>query len=112
MPVSITVDDELAQRLEQQAHARRVSLQQWALQVLRRAPDFPDQAEGWRELNARRFQLISQRHRGGLTAAEEAELAELQTVADRWLEPSDRQRLEMLKPYEELALQLTRQSDG
>jgi hypothetical protein len=61
---------------------------------------------GWRELNARRFLLIHQRHQGGLTEAEEAELAELQAMADKWLEPLDQQRLDALKPYEELARRL------
>jgi len=76
-----------------------------------RASEFPDQPEAWRELNARRFQLIHQRHHGGLNTAEEAELAELQATADQWLEPEDRQRLEMLKPYEDLARRLTQKSD-
>ncbi len=112
MSVTITVEDELAQQLERQAQARHVSLQQWAIQILSQAPSFPDQADGWRELNARRFQLISQRHHDGLSAAEEAELAELQATADRWLEPIDRERLELLRPYEELAQQLMQHSDG
>jgi hypothetical protein len=63
-------------------------------------------------LNARRFALIRQRHESGLTEAEEAELAELQTTADRWLEPLDRQRLEFLTPFEELAERLTNASHG
>ena len=107
MPITITVDDDLAQRLQQQAKARQISVQEWALLVLGRAPEFPDQPEAWRELNARRFELIRQRHQGGLTPAEEAELTELQTTADKWLEPIDRQRLEMLRPFEELAQRLT-----
>ncbi len=111
MPITITVDDDLAQRLQRQAAARQISVEEWALLVLARAPEFPDQPEAWRQLNARRFHLIQQRHRGGLTAAEEAELTELQAIADKWLEPVDRQRLEKLKPYEELAQRLTH-SDG
>lgn len=112
MPVTITLDDELAQRLEQQARARRVSLQQWAIQVLSQAPGVSQQADAWREFNARRLQLIRQRHEKGLSEAEDAELAELQATADRWLEPVDRQRLEMLKPYEELAQRLMQSPDG
>jgi hypothetical protein len=106
MPITITVDDQLAQQLQRQAEARRLSVQEWAVLILRRAPEFPDQADAWRELNARRFQLIRQRHEGRLTPPEEAELAELQATADKWLEPLDRQRLEMLRPYEDLAQRL------
>ena len=112
MPVIITLDDDLAQRLERQAHARQTTLQQWAIEILNRAPEFPDQPQAWRELNARRFALIHKRHHGGLTEDEAAELVELQATADRWLEPIDRQRLDLLKPYEELAQRLTQQSDG
>jgi hypothetical protein len=111
MPVTIILDDELAQRLERQAHAHRTTLQQWALEILNRAPEFPDQPQAWRELNARRFELIHKRHHEGLSESEEAELAELQATTDRWLEPVDRQRLDRLKAYEELAQQLTRPSD-
>lgn len=112
MPMTITLNDELAQRLQRQAEARRIPVQEWAIQVLTHAPEFPDQREAWRELNARRFQLIRKRHQGGLTEPEEAELAELQATTDRWLEPLDQQRLEMLKPYDELAQRLAHSSHG
>jgi len=112
MSITITLDDELASRLERQAQTRRVSVQQWAVEVLNHAHGFPDQAEAWRELNARRFELIHRRHHGGLSKADEAELAELQATADRWLEPIDRRRLENLRPYEELAQRVTEQSHG
>ncbi len=88
-----------------------MSLQEWVIRVLSRAPEFPDQPEAWRELNARRFQLIHQRHQCGLIQAEEAELAELQATADNWLEPHDQQRLEMLEPYKARARRLRQQSD-
>ncbi len=111
MSITIDLQDELARRLQQQAEARQMSLQEWVIKVLSRAPEFPDQPEAWRELNARRFQLIHQRHHGGLSQADEAELAELQATADKWLEPHDRQRLAMLQPYETLAQRLTQQPD-
>ena len=111
MPVTIILDDELAQKLDRQAQARRTTLQQWALEILNRAPELPDHHEAWLELNARRFELIHKRHHGGLSNAEEAELAELQATADRWLEPVDRQRLERLQAYEDHARQLTRPPD-
>ena len=112
MSITIEMQDELVQRLQRQAEARQISLQEWVVRILSRAPEFPDQPEAWRELNARRFQLIHQRHQGGLTEAEEAELAELQATADKWLEPQDQQRLAMLKPYEELVQRLTHPTNG
>ena len=71
-----------------------------------------DQSEAWRELNIRRFELIHRRHQGGLSEAEAAELDELQSIADQWLEPMDHRRLEHLASYEELAQRLTGQSDA
>jgi hypothetical protein len=112
MSITITLQDELVQRLQQQAEARRLSLDEWVMWILSRAPEFRDQPEAWRALNARRFQLIRQRHQGGLSEAEAAELADLQATADRWLEPLDRQRLDMLQPYEELARRLAHPSYG
>ncbi len=111
MSITIDLQDKLAQRLQRQAEARQMSLHEWVISVLSRAPEFPDQPEAWRELNARRFHLIHQRYQAGLTEAEEAELAELQATADKWLEPHDRERLEMLEPYEALARRLTHRSD-
>src|SRR5258708_2083397 len=112
MPITIDLRDDLVQRLQRQAEARQVSLQDWVIQLLHRSQEFPDPPEAWRQLNARRFQLIHRRHQGGLTAAEEAELAELQATADQWLEPLDRRRLERLQSYEQLAERLTHPSDG
>lgn len=110
MSVTITLNDELAQRLKRQARSRHVSLEEWALLVLDRAPEPPDQPDAWRELNARRFALIQKRHEAGLTESEDEELAELQAMADRWLEPIDQQRLADLEPLEELAGRLVEQS--
>jgi hypothetical protein len=111
MSITITLQDDLVQRLQRQADARQLSLHEWVVRVLSRAPEFPDQPEAWRALNARRFQLIHQRHQRGLSEAETAELAELQATADRWLKPQDRQRLDMLQPYEEMARRLAHPSD-
>lgn len=112
MSITIDLHDDLLQRLERQAVARQMSLHEWLIEVLSRAPDFPDQPGAWRALNERRFQLIRKRHQAGLGEAEEAELADLQAIADKWLEPQDRRRLLALKRYEDLAQQLTHQTHG
>jgi predicted transcriptional regulator len=48
MPVTITLNDELAARLQSQAQARRLSLEQWALTILGHATDERE----WSELQA------------------------------------------------------------
>ncbi len=112
MPVTITLDDDLASRLKREAEARQVSVQQWAVQVLNGPRGILDQSEAWRELNIRRFDLIHRRHHGGLSETEAAELDELQSIADQWLEPMDHRRLEHLASYEQLAQRLTGQSNA
>lgn len=97
MSITLDLQADLLQRLQQQAEARRLSLHEWLIEVLSRASDCPDQPGAWQALNARRFQLIHKRHHGGLGPGEEAELNELQNTADKLLEPQGRQRLEMLE---------------
>jgi hypothetical protein len=113
MSITIDLQDEVMLRLQEQADAHQVSLQEWVIRILSQTPEIPDQpTEAWHELNARRFNLIHQRYHGGLSGAEEAELNELQATADKWLEPADRQRVKMLELYEELARRLTNPSNG
>ena len=111
MPITITLDDELAGRLKREAETRQVSLQQWAVELLNGTHGVLDQSAAWRELNERRFELIRRRCQDGLSQAEATELAELQSIADRWLEPTDQRRLEYLASYEELARRVASQSD-
>ena len=44
MSVTIDLQDEIVQRLQRQAEARQISLQEWMVRVLSRAPEFPDPA--------------------------------------------------------------------
>ena len=68
---------------------RKISVEQFALEVLGQAV----QSEEWVIANRRRLALIRQQFAGGLTAAEAAELQELQRRADRQLESLDSQML-------------------
>ena len=53
------------------------------------------------------LRVDSQQYTSGLNQAEERELAELQTVIAKTLEPWDIELCEKLLPYETLATQLT-----
>jgi hypothetical protein len=53
MPITITLDDELAGRLKREAETRQVSLQQWAVELLNGTHGVLDQSAAWRELNER-----------------------------------------------------------
>jgi hypothetical protein len=111
MPVTITLNDELATRLHQQAQAQRLSLEQWALTVLGHATEHPQELQTWAALNQRRFALIRQRYTSGLSETDECELAALQATVAQMLEPWDRALSEKLAPYETLAAQLPSAND-
>jgi len=91
MPVTITLNDELAVRLKAQAQARRISLEQWALAALDQATAGSQELQTWAALNRRRAELIRRRYTVSLSEAEDCELAELQAAVDRTLEPWDRE---------------------
>jgi hypothetical protein len=111
MPVTITLNDELAVRLQAQAQARRLSLEQWALTVLDQATAGSQELQTWAALNRRRAELIRRRYNGGLSEAEESELDELQSAVDRTLEPWDRELSRRLALYEAQAAQLSHTND-
>lgn len=89
MPLTITVTDPLALKLQSEADSRKISVEQFALEVLGQAV----QSEEWAIANRRRLALIRKQFAGGLTAGEATELQELQRRADRHLESLDSQML-------------------
>jgi hypothetical protein len=104
MPVIITLNDELAVRLQAQAQAHRLSLDQWAPAVPDQATAGSQELQTWASLNRRRYT-------SGLSEAEERELAELQAAVDRALEPWDRELSGWLARYEAQAVQLSHPDD-
>ena len=110
MSLTITLADDLAERLRAQAVAHKLPVQQWALMILAAAIEHPRDGPPWKQLNRRRLELIQRKYQVGLEKAEERELAALQALADKHLEALDRPRLEWLTPYEELAKKLSQRS--
>lgn len=111
MSTMLELDDELVSELQSQAATRELPWQRWALMILTGAVDRPNGEPKWDELNGRRLELIQRKNTTGLDAAEDRELTALQAAADKHLEAVDRQRLEWLKPYEQLAESFAQQSD-
>jgi len=103
MSTTLELDDELVSKLQLQAANRELPWQRWALMILTGAINRPQGEPKWEQLNRRRLELIHRLFATGLDAAQERELTALQAAADKHLETLDRQRLEWLKPYEELA---------
>jgi hypothetical protein len=111
MSVTITLNDDLVLRLQAQAQARRLSLEQWALTVLDQATAGSQELQTWSALNRRRAELIRRRYTGGLSEAEDRELAELQAAVDRTLEPWDQELSKRLALYETQTEQLSHIDD-
>jgi predicted transcriptional regulator len=110
MSLTITLSDELTQRLEDQARRLDVPVAEWVMKILAKASDRPDENTTWEKLNARRFELIEKGFDGGLASLEAEGLVRLQESVDRVLEPWDQQMLDQLAPIEEVAWQI--ESDG
>jgi hypothetical protein len=98
MPLTIIVTDPLALKLQSEAAGRKMSVEQFALEILGQAVPSDD----WVIANQRRVALIRQQFAGGLTAAEAAELQELQQRADRHLESLDSQMLADITEMEQV----------
>ncbi len=100
MSITITLDNELADKLARQAEDHHASLQEWAVRVLEDVVENGHDVTAWTRLNARRLALISKEHTDGLTDSERTELADLQDAVAKACEPQDRELLERLEAYE------------
>ena len=99
MPLTITVTDSLASKLKCEADLRKISVEQFALGVLGQVVE----KQEWPRANRRRLTLIRKQFAQGLTAAEAAELQELQRQADRHLESLDCEMLDDVATMEKTA---------
>jgi len=99
MPLTITVSDPLAIELQSEAASRKLSVEQFALEVLGQAV----RGDEWAIANRHRLALIRKQFAGGLTEAEAAELQDLQHRADRHLELLDSQMLNDVAEMEKAA---------
>ena len=105
MPLTITVADPLAIRLQSEAVARNIPVEQFAAEVLQNAVQSDDRGDGWAIANQRRLAFIRKEFTLGLTAAEAAELQDLQWRADQHLASLDTQMLDDVTEMERAAAQ-------
>ena len=87
MSITITFQNDLAQRLESEALRRHVSVEELAATILDRAVKGTHDA--WGEQNQRRLTLIRKSVRQALTAEEQQELDTLQAALDVRFEDFD-----------------------
>lgn len=99
MSLTITLDDELVDKLTKSAVARDVSVEEWAVEILRTSTNGAEHRTEWEILNQRRLELIAREYRGEITPEECHELESLQAASARASEPHD---LEMLSTLDEV----------
>jgi hypothetical protein len=109
MTITINLSDPLATKLAGRARAQRVSVEELAVGILSDAVDSPRETADWTAQNKRRVTLIRKGFANGLTADEERELQQLQTIADLHLEQLDRK---MLDDLEQMRLATERAAAG
>ncbi len=108
MPVTIQLNDTLAAQLQQQAAARRLTIEELAAHLLDGALDRLDAADQWAAHNKRRLDLIRKSSTTHLSSQEQVELQDLQAALDQRLEPFDDGLLESLRNWQSAAEQFPR----
>jgi hypothetical protein len=117
MPVTITLDDSLARQLEEQAELRSVSLEQWAIEILRQSQPHLTQSDSgqgeWSDRkNARRCDLIDKEIAGTITPGERRELEDLQSQLRCHLDEVAPFDLEGARKIHQQLLQKKRESES
>lgn len=101
MTRTITLDDVLVGQLQQHAAAQQLSLEAFAVQLLREAVAQRVETTRWAQGNQRRLALIRQSVMTPLSREEAAELEALQATLDQRLTPMDDQLLAGLAGMQE-----------
>ncbi|MCX7419168.1 MAG: hypothetical protein NT013_06480 [Planctomycetia bacterium] len=101
--MTVVLDEELVEQLQQQADAVQVSVRDFAVRILQDAVQWPSDSKAWKKINARRLDLIALEYTHDLTAAEAQELDALQDVVAKASEPEDRKLLRTLRDFEQRA---------
>ena len=112
MPITIQLDDDLADQLQRRAACRQLSLEEFALRLLGGALGELEAAETWELHNRRRLTLIRKSPASGLSASEQAELQDLQATLDQRLEPIDDQVLAGLQHLQQAMAQGPKNGEG
>jgi hypothetical protein len=89
MPVTIQLNDDLAERLQVEAASRELSPEEFAVHLLGAAFGQIEAADQWTTQNSRRLELIRKSRVSGLSSQERIELQQLQAATDQRLEALD-----------------------
>lgn len=112
MTVTISVYDELAQRLRVAASKQSVSVQELALTILDDAVPSVPPDESWGQRNQRRLELIRKSTRGELSEQEQSQLEQLQAWLDENFQTFDAGLLKQLDEMKQAVLQVPREASN
>jgi hypothetical protein len=90
MGLTVQLEDALAEELRQEANAEQTSPEELANRLMRDALHERAAAKRWHSQNRRRLELIAKRLDGPLTADQELEFRQLQSLAHQMGEPFDK----------------------
>jgi hypothetical protein len=108
----ISLDEDVAAELREQANACQLPADKLAQQLLGDALQQLRFEKQWKQKNHRRVSLIRKSSAEGLTPEEEAELDDLQLEADRRLAPMDQRLFAGLQPLVEAVERLRQETAG
>ena len=107
MSIIISVQDDLAQRLQAAAKRQSISAQELALTILDEAVPPVSADEHWGQRNQQRLALIRKSTREELSAQEQTQLDQLQSWLDEKYEPLDTGLLKQLEEMKQAIAQLS-----
>jgi hypothetical protein len=87
MAFTLKLGDTLAEELQRQASEEHMSVEKFAYRLMRDALKERIAAESWRSQNRRRLELIAKKLNGPLTAEDEQEFHQLQSLANERAAP-------------------------
>ncbi|NUQ62674.1 MAG: hypothetical protein HUU20_09305 [Pirellulales bacterium] len=100
MAITIELDDAMASQLRSEAAARQMSLEEFGRRLLAEAMHRIQVSSNWRARNQRRVELIRKSTSAELTAAEQAELDDLQAELYERMETADQDLLDRIADLE------------
>jgi hypothetical protein len=97
MAFTLQLEERLAEELRQEASAEHVSVEELAHRLMRDALQQRVAAKRWRSQNRRRLELIAKKMQTALSAEEQEEFGQLQSLAYEMATPLDKVLLQTVE---------------
>jgi hypothetical protein len=97
MAFTLQLEERLAEELRQEASAEHVSVEELAHRLMRDALQQRVASKSWRSQNRRRQELIAKKMQAALSAEEQEEFRQLQSLASEMAAPLDQALLQTVE---------------